>query len=75
MSPLLDILSPAFAADPYGAHRTMRESAPLIRHEATDSYVVFRCEDVERVFKDTAREVTTDNDDWQIESVDDRTIL
>nr|WP_203187774.1 hypothetical protein [Streptomyces pratensis] len=29
-----DILSPAFAADPYGAYRAMRESAPLIHHGA-----------------------------------------
>ncbi|GAA3482435.1 cytochrome P450 [Streptomyces yanii] len=75
VSPLPDILSPAFAADPYGAYRTMRESAPLIHHEATDSYLVSRYEDVERVFKDKAGEFTTDNYDWQIEPVHGRTIL
>ncbi|WP_392674089.1 cytochrome P450 [Streptomyces sp. LN785] len=74
-SPPPDILSPAFAADPYGAYRTMRESAPLIRHEATNSYIVSRYEDVERVFKDKAGEFTTDNYDWQIEPVHGRTIL
>lgn len=72
---LPDILSPAFAADPYGAYRIMRESAPLIRHEATNSYLVSRYEDVERVFKDRAGEFTTDNYDWQIEPVHGRTIL
>ncbi|MFF3305229.1 cytochrome P450 [Streptomyces sp. NPDC002908] len=70
-----DILSPAFAADPYGAYRTMREHAPLIRHEATGSYLVSRYEDVERVFKDKAQEFTTENYDWQLEPVHGRTIL
>ncbi|WP_328864651.1 cytochrome P450 [Streptomyces sp. NBC_00304] len=73
--PVPDILSPAFAADPYGAYRIMRDSAPLIRHEATNSYIVSRYEDVERVFKDKAGEFTTDNYDWQIEPVHGRTIL
>lgn len=73
--PVPDILSPAFAADPYGAYRIMRESHPLILHEATNSYVVSRYEDVERVFKDKAGEFTTDNYDWQIEPVHGRTIL
>ncbi|MFF3171716.1 cytochrome P450 [Streptomyces sp. NPDC057900] len=73
--PVPDILSPAFAADPYGAYRIMRDRAPLIRHEATDSYIVSRYEDVERVFKDKAGEFTTDNYDWQIEPVHGRTIL
>lgn len=74
-SSLPDILSPAFAADPYGAYRTMRESAPLIHHEATGSYLVSRYEDVERVFKDRAQEFTTENYDWQLEPVHGRTIL
>lgn len=47
-----DILSPEFAADPYPAYRVMRESAPLIWHEATQSYIISRYEDVERAFKD-----------------------
>ncbi|MEE1766901.1 hypothetical protein PUR34_01370, partial [Streptomyces sp. JV185] len=46
-----------------------RESAQLIRHEATNSYLVSRYEDVERVFNDRAGEFTTDNYDWQIEPV------
>lgn len=74
-SPLPDILSPAFAADPYGAYRIMREQAPLIRHEPTNSFLVSRYEDVERVFRDKAREFTTENYDWQLEPVHGRTIL
>ncbi|MFE0862568.1 cytochrome P450 [Streptomyces rochei] len=70
-----DILSPEFAANPYPAYRVMRESAPLIHHEATQSWIVSRYEDVERVFKDRAGQFTTENYDWQIEPVHGRTIL
>ncbi|MFI5804668.1 cytochrome P450 [Streptomyces sp. NPDC051561] len=70
-----DILSPEFAADPYSAYRLMREHTPLIKHEATQSWIVSRYEDVERVFKDKASEFTTENYDWQIEPVHGRTIL
>lgn len=70
-----DILSPEFAANPYPVYRTMRESAPLIRHEATRSWIVSRYEDVERVFKDRAGQFTTENYDWQLEPVHGRTIL
>ncbi len=70
-----DILSPEFAANPYPAYRVMRESAPLIWHEATQSYLVSRYTDVERVFKDRESAFTTDNYDWQIEPVHGRTIL
>lgn len=70
-----DILSPEFAANPYPAYRIMRESAPLIWHEATQSYIVSRYADVERVFKDRESAFTTDNYDWQIEPVHGRTIL
>ncbi|MEW2398131.1 cytochrome P450 [Streptomyces sp. NPDC046862] len=70
-----DILSPEFAADPYAAYRVMREHAPLIWHEATQSYIISRYEDVERVFKDRDGEFTTDNYTWQIEPVHGKTIL
>ncbi|MET9824489.1 cytochrome P450 [Streptomyces sp. NPDC006349] len=70
-----DILSPEFAANPYPAYRTMRDSAPLIRHEATRSWIVSRYEDVERVFKDRGGQFTTENYDWQLEPVHGRTIL
>jgi pulcherriminic acid synthase len=70
-----DILSPEFAANPYPAYRTMRESFPLIWHEATQSYIISRYEDVERVFKDKAGEFTTENYDWQLEPVHGKTIV
>ncbi|MGY0489246.1 cytochrome P450 [Streptomyces sp. WG-D5] len=71
-----DILSPEFAADPYPAYRAMRESAPLLWHEATQSWIVSRYADVERIFKDKQAQFTTDNYDWQLEPVHGgRTIL
>ncbi|MEV0634295.1 cytochrome P450 [Streptomyces sp. NPDC050619] len=70
-----DILSPQFAANPYAAYRMMRESAPLIWHEPTQSYIISRYEDVERAFKDKESVFTTDNYDWQIEPVHGKTIL
>ncbi|MCS0603490.1 cytochrome P450 [Streptomyces sp. LP11] len=70
-----DILSPEFAADPYPAYAVMREEQPLIWHEATQSYIISRYDDVERVFKDKKSEFTTDNYDWQLEPVHGKTIL
>ncbi|MFJ4714466.1 cytochrome P450 [Streptomyces sp. NPDC088785] len=70
-----DILSPEFAADPYPAYRVLRASAPLLWHEATQSWIVSRYTDVERVFKDKAGQFTTDNYDWQLEPVHGKTIL
>ncbi|MFG3546383.1 cytochrome P450 [Streptomyces sp. NPDC047725] len=72
---LADILSPEFAADPYPAYAMMREKEPLVWHEATQSYIVSRYEDVERIFKDKKSEFTTDNYTWQLEPVHGRTIL
>jgi cytochrome P450 len=72
---LPDILSAEFAENPYPAYRVMRESAPLIWHEVTQSYIISRYDDVERVFKDKNGEFTTDNYNWQIEPVHGRTIL
>jgi cytochrome P450 len=68
-----DILSAAFAADPYASYRTMREQFPLIWHEGMQSYVISRYQDVEKAFKDPV--FTSDNYDWQIEPVHGRTIL
>ncbi|MEK0101234.1 cytochrome P450, partial [Streptomyces sp. A475] len=70
-----DILSPEFAENPYPAYAAMREHAPLIWHEATQSYVISRYADVERVFKDKESQFTTDNYNWQIEPVHGKTIL
>ncbi|MFW5420132.1 cytochrome P450 [Nocardiopsis sp. CNT-189] len=68
-----DILSPEFAADPYSAYRVMLEEAPLFWHEATQSHIVSRYEDVARAFKDPV--FTTENYAWQLEPVHGRTIL
>ncbi|MCF3963226.1 cytochrome P450 [Streptomyces fuscigenes] len=73
--PIPDILSPEFAANPYPAYRMMRESAPLIWHEPTKSYLISRYDDVERAFKDRDSAFTTDNYNWQIEPVHGKTIL
>lgn len=72
---LPDILSREFAEDPYPAYDVMRRSAPLLWHEATQSYILSRYEDVERVFKDREGQFTTDNYGWQIEPVHGKTIL
>lgn len=68
-----DILSDAFAADPYSAYRVMRNESPLIWHEGTQSYIISRYDDVERAFKDEV--FTTANYDWQLEPVHGRTFL
>ncbi|GAA2255469.1 cytochrome P450 [Streptomyces amakusaensis] len=70
-----DILSPEFAEDPYPVYRAMRESAPLLWHEPTQSYLLSRYADIERAFKDKESLYTTDNYDWQIEPVHGKTIL
>ncbi|MFI6522512.1 cytochrome P450 [Spirillospora sp. NPDC050679] len=70
---LPDILSKEFAADPYSAYRVLRDQAPLMWHEAMNSYIVSRHEDVSRVFRDPV--FTTANYDWQLEPVHGRTIL
>jgi pulcherriminic acid synthase len=70
-----DILSPEFAADPYPVYAAMRANEPLIWHEAMQSYILSRYEDVERVFKDKKAEFTTDNYNWQLEPVHGKTIL
>ncbi|MER6997210.1 cytochrome P450 [Streptomyces sp. NPDC000410] len=73
--PVPDILSPEFAADPYPVYRALRSDVPLLWHEAMQSYVVSRYEDVEEVFKDKQSVFTTDNYDWQLEPVHGKTIL
>ncbi|NLU68339.1 cytochrome P450 [Streptomyces sp. HNM0574] len=68
-----DILSEAFAADPYPAYRVLREEYPLLWHEATGSYLVSRYEDVQRAFREPV--FTTENYVWQLEPVHGRTIV
>lgn len=60
-----DILSPAFAADPWSAYRVLRAHYPLHYHEATGTYLLSRYTDVSRAFRDPV--FTTDNYAWQIE--------
>ena len=68
-----DILSGEFSADPYSAYQIMRDDFPLIWHEAMQSYIISRYEDVSRAFRDQV--FTTANYDWQLEPVHGRTIL
>jgi len=68
-----DLLSEEFAANPYPSYQVMREDYPLLWHEAMNSYVISRYEDVQRAFKEEA--FTTANYDWQLEPVHGRTIL
>ncbi|MET9605900.1 cytochrome P450 [Streptomyces sp. NPDC006512] len=70
-----DILSREFAENPYPTYRALRETAPLVWHEATQSYLVSRYEDVARVFKDKESRFTTDNYAWQTEPVHGKTLL
>ncbi|RUT06143.1 cytochrome P450 [Dulcicalothrix desertica PCC 7102] len=49
-----NILSAEFDKSPYQLFENIRENYPLFFHEATNSYVVSRYEDVERAFKDPA---------------------
>jgi cytochrome P450 len=68
-----DILSPEFEANPYTAYRLMLDNEPFSWHEATQSYLISRYEDVSRAFKEPS--FTTDNYDWQLEPVHGKTIL
>ncbi|MCP9210868.1 cytochrome P450 [Streptomyces sp. NEAU-Y11] len=68
-----DILSPAFAADPYPVYRRLRDEAPLLWHAPTRSYLLSRYEDVRRAFKDPA--FTSENYAWQLEPVHGRTFV
>jgi cytochrome P450 len=68
-----DILSPEFAANPYPFYHELRENYPLLYHEATQSYIISRYEDVEKAFKDPV--FSSSNYVWQLEPVHGRTIL
>lgn len=68
-----DILSPEFARDPYSAYRLLRDEFPLVWHEAMQTYVISRYDDVQRAFKDPV--FTSENYAWQLEPVHGRTIL
>ena len=68
-----DILSTTFADDPNAVLQVMREDHPVTYHEAMQSWLISRYDDVERAFKDKA--FTSDNYAWQLEPVHGRTIL
>jgi cytochrome P450 len=68
-----DLLSREFADDPNPLMATMREQFPVHWHEAMQSWVISRYDDVERAFKDKV--FTSDNYSWQLEPVHGRTIL
>lgn len=68
-----DILSAAFEADPYSAYAVLRQDYPVLFHEGTNSWLISRFDDVERIFRDP--DITSDNYSWQLEPVHGRTIL
>src|SRR5690349_295617 len=68
-----DILSGEFAANPYPVYQRLRAEAPLLWHEPTQSFILSRFDDVERVFRDSV--FTTDNYGAQLEPVHGRTVL
>jgi len=68
-----DILSPEFSEDPFPVLELMRDEHPIYFHEAMNSYMISRYEDVERAFKDPA--FNSNNYEWQLEPVHGPTIL
>ncbi len=68
-----DILSPEFSENPFPVLELMRDEFPVYFHEAMNSYMISRYEDVERAFKDPA--FTSNNYEWQLEPVHGPTIL
>ena len=68
-----DLLSPEFETDPNPLLAEMVENYPVFYHEAMQSYVLSRYEDVEAAFKD--HRFNSDNYSWQLEPVHGPTIL
>jgi cytochrome P450 len=71
--PAPDILSAEFAADPYPCYKVLRDEYPVLFHQPTQSWLLSRIDDVERVFRDPT--FTSDNYSWQLEPVHGRTVL
>lgn len=46
-----DILSPTHAQDPYETYRVLLDHYPVLYHEATDSWLVSRHEDLVALFR------------------------
>ena len=68
-----DILSPAYLADPYPLQRVLRDHHPVLYHEATQSYLISRFEDVAGAFR--SPQFSSRNYEWQLEPLHGRTIL
>ncbi|WP_101524439.1 cytochrome P450 [Nocardioides houyundeii] len=68
-----DILSADYLADPYPLQRVLRDEHPVLFHEATQSYLISRFEDVAGAFKSPA--FSSRNYEWQLEPLHGRTIL
>lgn len=69
-----DILSPEFALDPHPYYKVMRDSYPLVHHEASGYYFLTRFADVERAYKDSEA-FSNDNYRFQMEPVIGRTVI
>jgi cytochrome P450 len=68
-----DIFSPAFAADPYPAYRSMRERHPLYFHGPSQAWILSRHEDVQAALRQP--EFTTRSYAAQTEPLLGRTII
>lgn len=68
-----DILSPEYLADPYPLQRVLRDDHPVLYHEATQSYLLSRFEDVAGAFR--SPQFSSRNYEWQLEPLHGRTIL
>jgi cytochrome P450 len=68
-----DILSPEFEKDPYPIYEEIRKKYPLFFHEATNSYVISRYQDVERAFQNPI--FSSRHAEAQFEPVVGRTII
>lgn len=68
-----DILSPDYLADPYPLQRVLRDHHPVLYHEATQSYLLSRFEDVAGAFR--SPQFSSRNYEWQLEPLHGRTIL
>jgi cytochrome P450 len=68
-----DILSSEYLTDPYPLQRVLRDHHPVLFHEATQSYLISRFEDVAGAFR--SPQFSSRNYEWQLEPLHGRTIL
>ena len=62
-----DILSPEFSEDPFPVLALLRDEHPVYCHEAMNSYMISRDEDVEKALEDPA--FNSNSYEWQLEPV------